>query len=94
MRSKNKPAQTADERAHVQRVAELPCGVCDAPPPSSVHEPEQGLWFVSIPLCWACHQGSQGWHGTRARWKSRKLFSELPVINETLRQLAKKTENA
>lgn len=87
MHSKNKPRQTAAESAHVARVAALSCGVCDAPGPSEVHEPEQGMWWISVPLCRACHQGPQGWHGTRDRWKLR-LKTLLGVINDTIRRLA------
>lgn len=83
MRSKNKPAQTATERAYAEALAQLPCVVCDAPGPSEVHEPEQGLWFASIPLCWACHRGPEGWHGTRLRWTLRRV-SELQAINKTV----------
>lgn len=82
MRSKNKPAMTRAERAHVERVAQLSCVVCDAPGPSEVHEPEQGLWFASMPLCAPCHRGSDGWHGTRLRWKLRRV-NELQAINKT-----------
>lgn len=87
MRSKNKPSQTKAEAAHTARVADQPCVVCDAPGPSEVHEPEQGLWFASMPLCYACHRGPEGWHGTRLRWSLRKM-SELKAINETHRRLA------
>jgi hypothetical protein len=86
MRSKNKPAPTAAERAHIERVAATACVVCDAPPPSEVHEPEQGLWFASIAVCPACHRGPEGWHGTRLRWKLRKM-TELKAINMTLEAL-------
>jgi hypothetical protein len=86
MRSKNKPAQTKAESAHAARIAEMPCVVCDAPGPSEVHEPEQGLWFASMPLCYACHRGPEGWHGTRLRWSLRKM-TELKAINETLRMV-------
>lgn len=86
MQSKNKPKQTAAEKQHAARVAGLPCVVC-GDGPSEVHEPEQGLWFVSIALCPACHRGPEGWHGTRLRWKLRKM-DELKAINETLRALA------
>lgn len=82
MKSKNKPAQTAAEKAHADRVAEQPCIICGAPPPSEVHEPEQGLWFIALPLCYACHRGKEGWHGTRLRWSLRKM-SELKAINQT-----------
>jgi hypothetical protein len=87
MRSKNKPAQTKDEAAHADRVAELECVVCGAPGPSQVHEPEQGYWFIAIPLCELCHKQPHGWHGTRQRWTLRKM-TELKAINETLRRLA------
>lgn len=83
MRSKNKPAQTKAESAHAALLSEQPCVVCGAPGPSEVHEPEQGLWFVSMPLCCACHRGPEGWHGTRLRWSLRKM-TELKAINQTI----------
>jgi hypothetical protein len=86
MQSKNKKAPTAAERIRIARVAELPCVVCEASGPSEVHEPEQGLWFASMPLCAACHRGPDGWHGTRQRWTLRRR-SELQAINETQKQL-------
>lgn len=87
MKSKNKPAMTRKESEHVERVAELPCIVCDSDSGSEVHEPEQGMWFISIPLCPACHRGPDGWHGTRLRWSLRKM-TELKAINETQKRLA------
>jgi hypothetical protein len=84
--SKNKPKPTAAEAEHIAKVAEMNCIVCEAPGPSEVHEPEQGLWFASMPLCAACHRGPEGWHGTRLRWKLRKV-SELSAINETIKEL-------
>jgi len=87
MRSKNKAPMTRLESEHVDRVAALPCVVCGSDEGSEVHEPEQGLWFASIPLCAACHRGSDGWHGTRLRWSLRKM-TELRAINETGRMLA------
>ena len=86
MKSKNKPAQTTQEREHVRKVAALPCIVCGTTDGSEVHEPEQGMWFISIPLCTACHRGPEGWHGTRLRWSLRKM-TELKAINETGRLL-------
>lgn len=87
MQSKNKPAQTAIERAHVEKVAQIDCVVCDASP-VEVHEPEQGLWMVSIGVCPACHRGPDGWHGTRKRWALRKM-DELKAINRTLERVAR-----
>jgi hypothetical protein len=86
VQSKNKRALTVAEKRHVQRVASLNCVVCDASGPSEVHEPEQSLWFASLPLCFECHRGKDGWHGTRARWTLRKV-SELKAINSTIEQL-------
>lgn len=86
MRSKNKPSQTKAEACHVSKVAAQPCVVCDDDP-VEVHEPIQGAWFISIPLCYACHRGPDGWHGTRLRWSLRKM-DELKAINETLRRIA------
>lgn len=86
MRSKNKPAMTQAEREHVARITEMPCVVCDAPGPSEVHEPRQGAWFLSMPLCASCHRGSAGWHGTKALWRVRNL-DELGALNLALRRL-------
>lgn len=86
MQSKNKAKPTVAEREHIALVAQLPCVVCGTYDGSEVHEPEQGLWFVSIPLCIDCHRGPDGWHGTRLLWKLRKM-TELKAINETIRQL-------
>lgn len=86
MWSKNKPKPTKAEAEHIARVAAMNCIVCEAPGPSEVHEPEQGLWFASMPLCAACHRGPEGWHGTRLRWKLRKV-SELIAINNTIKEL-------
>ena len=74
------------ESAHIARVAQQPCVICDAPGPCEVHEPEQGLWSIAVPLCPACHRGSDGWHGTRLRWKLRKM-DELKAINRTWERL-------
>ena len=84
MWSKNKKAMTVAERAHVDRVKELPCSVCGAPGPSEAHEPVQGLWFVSIALCVDCHRGSEnGWHGRKTMWRIMKM-DELGALNITL----------
>lgn len=89
MQSKNKPAMTGAERRHVDAVKQMDCVVCDEPGPSDCHEPEQGLWFASMPLCRPCHGGPgypDGWHGTRSRWKLRKM-DELKAIDRTIRKL-------
>lgn len=83
MHSPNKPAQTADEAAYVAIVATLPCACCGGRG-EEVHEFQQGAWFGSCNLCVACHRGDDGWHGTRNRWKLRKM-DMLQAIADTVR---------
>lgn len=87
MQSKNKPNPTNDERAHIERIKSMCCIICGAAGPSDAHEPEQGLWFLAIPLCRDCHQGSvNGWHGQRRIWNVLKM-DEQKALNMTLRLL-------
>lgn len=88
MHSKNKPAMKVDEREHVDKVKAMPCAVCDEPGPSEAHEIEQGLWFLSVPLCADCHRGSKnGIHGQKAMWKVMHM-NEHDALNETWRRLS------
>lgn len=87
MRSPNQRAMTKAEREHVGRVKALACSICDAPGPSYAHHIEQGLHHIVVALCWDCHQGPAGWHGTKALWRVRKL-DELKALNITLGRLA------
>ena len=83
MNSKNLTAKT---RAHIARVKELPCSVCDAPGPSSAHHINQGQHFTTVALCWDCHQGVNGWHGTKALWRIAKM-DELAALDVTIGRL-------
>ena len=74
------------ERRHLARVKELPCSVCDTHGPSEAHHIEQGLQFTCVALCVDCHRGHNGWHGTKAFWRVRKL-TELDALNTTIRRL-------
>lgn len=87
MRSKNSAPLTRAERAHLARVKELSCVICNAPPPSEAHHIEQGAHFAVIALCPDCHRGPIGWHGDKTLWHIRKM-DELKALNETLRGLA------
>ena len=86
MRSKNSKAFTSGERAHVEAVKSVPCVVCDAPAPSAAHHVHQGDHYTTVALCWECHQGPQGWHGTKTLWRIRKM-DEWDALNETLRRV-------
>jgi hypothetical protein len=87
LRSKNSKPLTRAEREHLLAVKSLPCSLCDAPPPSSAHHIKQGRHFATVSLCYACHQGSGGWHGDKTWWRIRKM-DELDALNVTLSRLA------
>ena len=75
------------ERAHVARVKELPCSVCDAPGPSEAHHIEQGLQYTTVALCVECHRGPVlGLHGQRRMWALKKM-TELDALNVTISRL-------
>jgi len=77
----------ADEKHHLLRVKELPCGVCDAAGPSDAHHIQQGLHYLCIPLCKDCHQGSfNGIHNQARIWSVYKK-TELSVLNDTIKKL-------
>lgn len=84
---------SAAAERHKDRIAQLPCGVCGQPSPSMVHHIRTGQGgsqrasdFLTLPLCYECHQGAGGIHGDRSLWRIRKL-SELDVLADTIRRL-------
>ena len=78
---------SAKQRRHVQKVKELPCSVCDAPPPSDAHHIKQSLQYCVVALCKACHQGAVlGWHGEKGMWRIMKM-DELDALNVTIQRL-------
>lgn len=78
---------TAKQRAHLAKVKELPCSVCDAPGPSEAHHAKQGSQYTCIALCPDCHRGPiLGLHGQRRAWLVRKL-DELDALNVTVQRL-------
>jgi hypothetical protein len=87
VRSKNSKAMTAAERAHVERVKELPCSVCDLAGPSDAHHIKQGQHWTVVALCKACHQDSRmGWHGAKFAWHIEKM-DELDALAVTIQRL-------
>jgi hypothetical protein len=80
---------TAKERAHLGRVKELQCSVCDAPGPSEAHHVKQGQQYTAVALCESCHRGAlMGWHGQRRAWAIRKM-DELSALNKTIERLCR-----
>jgi len=87
VRSKNSKSFTQAEAAHIERVKSLACGLCDAPGPSFAHHIKQGQHWTVIPLCYECHQGKDGWHGTKVLWRIYRK-DELDVLADTIQRLA------
>jgi hypothetical protein len=78
------------ERKHLARVKELPCSVCDAPPPSDAHHYKQHRQYLCIALCKDCHQGSfNGLHGQRRMWSIMKM-DEQDALNVTIERILEK----
>jgi len=79
------------ERKHLQEVKELPCSVCDEPPPSDAHHIKQGRQYTCVALCKSCHQGSKmGWHGEKRAWAIAKM-DELDALNVTIKRIREST---
>lgn len=82
-----------DAKRHMQRVVDWAtnagCVVCGAPFAHLHHILEdrtpgrKSSDFLVVPLCYECHQGTHGIHGTRDRWKNRKC-SETQALAETI----------
>lgn len=77
----------AKERAHLGRVKELPCSVCDQAGPSEAHHVAQHRQYTCVALCTDCHTGSfNGLHGQRRMWAIKKM-DELDALNVTIQRL-------
>lgn len=85
MNSKNISSKA---RAHLAKIKEMRCIVCDASGPSEAHHIRQGDHFSCLPLCQDCHTGSHnGIHGRQAIWKVMKL-DELGALNLLIERIA------
>jgi hypothetical protein len=85
---------TKAEKYHMDRVAQLPCCLCEHAGPSEVHHIREGQGMsqragnmLVIPLCASCHRGPKGIHGDRTMLRIRKV-DELDLLNETLIKVA------
>ena len=77
---------TKAERAHMERVKQLACSVCDAPGPSAAHHIDQSCAWTTVALCHSCHQGSAGIHGNKAMWRIYKM-NEVDALGVTIMRL-------
>ena len=74
------------ERAHLLRVKELPCSVCDGYH-SEAHHIKQGSQYLCVALCPECHRDAvMGWHGQKRAWLIRKV-DMMDALNVTIRRL-------
>lgn len=92
-----KKAKTAAERRHHERVAQIPCVLCElldmGRAQSEVHHlrEEQGTsqrashWLVAA-LCPSCHRGPIGVHGDKTLLRIAKV-SELDLLALTIERL-------
>lgn len=80
------------DKAHMGRVAELPCACCGTHGVQVHHIREgQGMAqrasnFLVCPLCPECHTGPYGVHGDKSRMRARKL-DELAMLADTIERL-------
>ena len=88
MRTKNAKRISTAESAHMLRVKESGCAVCDAGSGAIVeaHHMKQGNHFTTIGLCDCCHRGPMGIHGDKTMWRIHKM-DENDALNETLRRV-------
>ena len=78
--------------AYMALVKQLPCAICDAPPPSDVHHcihdrfgSRKSSDFDTIPLCKAHHQdGPDAIHNGKASWAT-KHGPDYGYIQQTLK---------
>lgn len=83
---------TKGEKAHLDRVAQLPCCLCGAHG-VEVHHIREGQGgaqrsghMLTIPLCPDCHRGPLGVHGDKTMLRIKK-WTELDALEWTLREL-------
>jgi len=86
-------ARPASEKKHMARVASLSCACCGKPGPSLVHHIREGQGmsqrasnWLTIPLCFDCHQGPQGLHGDKTLMRIYRL-DELDMLADTIGKL-------
>lgn len=82
----------AAESNHIEKIKNMPCGVCGNSAPSDAHHilenSRRVSHFAVIPLCKSCHQDNHnGIHGRKAMWKVMRK-TELLVLAETIERLA------
>ena len=84
---------TAAEKRHMDRVAQLTCGLCGATGVQVHHirtgqgMSERASDFLTVPVCPSCHTGPKGIHGDKTMLRIKK-WDEIDLLADTLRRLA------
>lgn len=91
---------TAKEKRHMARIAEMGCVLCERLGMAQsgrtyVHHIREGQGksqrasaFLTIPLCYDCHQGREGIHGDRSLLRVAKC-EELDLLADVIERMAK-----
>ena len=84
-------------REYMNRVKQLPCVICQAPPPSDAHHVFHDRFgtlkaddFMTVPLCKIHHQdGPDAIHNIKATWRERHGpdYSYIPLVRAQLSDL-------
>ncbi len=83
---------TKAEKAHMDRVAQLPCACCGSHGVHVHHLREgQGMSqrasnWLTIPLCPECHTGANGIHGNKSLMRIQKI-EEIDLLARTIEAL-------
>lgn len=81
------------ERAHLDRVASLPCCLCGEFPVHVHHiREEHGMSqrasnWLTVPLCPSCHTGPKGVHGDQTMLRIYKM-TEMDMLADTIGRLS------
>lgn len=94
-----KKAKSIREKAYHARLENLPCVLCETlgqhqTGPTKVHHIREGQGasqrashWLCIPLCYECHQGDSGVHGSQSLLRIAKV-SELDLLALTIERIA------
>jgi hypothetical protein len=92
-------SKTAEDRRHMDRVAQLGCVVCRRmgirSPMVELHHPRRGVGMGQraahtdvLPLCYEHHRGNTGVHGLGTKgFEKRYGFSESDLLEDVRRRL-------
>jgi len=86
---------TKSAKAHMGRIAGMRCVCCkllgmEQETPTYVHHIREGRVerndFLTLPLCWGCHQGPRGVHGDKG-WLMQLRMSEYELLANVIEEL-------